>query len=88
MFDHTERDETLVVARHGRPIARIVPERARRHEETDRAIGRAKILGLARGPRAGGSFVRDAGARHAGRARANRARIRPSPRISVFLPER
>lgn len=33
-----ERGETLVITRHGRPIARIVPETDRRDEELENAI--------------------------------------------------
>ena len=32
-----ERGETLIITRHGKPIARIVPEAARRQEEIDAA---------------------------------------------------
>jgi len=38
LLDDVERGETLVITRHGRPIARIVPEAHRRREEIDRAI--------------------------------------------------
>jgi prevent-host-death family protein len=33
-----ERGETLIITRHGRAIARIVPEVDRRQEEIDKAI--------------------------------------------------
>jgi prevent-host-death family protein len=39
-----ERGETLIITRHGRPIARIVPEVDRRQEEIDKAIGSIKEL--------------------------------------------
>ena len=39
-----ERGETLVITRHGRAFARIVPEVDRRQEEVDRAL--ASILEL------------------------------------------
>ena len=38
LLDDVERGETLVITRHGRPIARLVPEAHRRQEEIDRAI--------------------------------------------------
>ena len=38
LLDDVERGETLVITRHGRPIARIVPEASRRQEEIDKAI--------------------------------------------------
>ncbi len=38
MLDDVERGETLIITRHGRPIARLVPERDRRQEEVDKAI--------------------------------------------------
>ena len=44
LLDDVERGETLIITRHGRPIARIVPEVDRRQEEVDRAL--ASILEL------------------------------------------
>jgi len=38
LLDDVERGETLIITRHGRPIARIIPESHRRQEEMDRAI--------------------------------------------------
>lgn len=38
LLDDVERGETLVITRHGRAIARIVPEVNRRQEEVDRAL--------------------------------------------------
>ena len=38
LLDEVEHGETLVITRHGRAIARIVPEAHRRQEEIDRAI--------------------------------------------------
>src|ERR1039457_7089473 len=37
LLDDVERGETLMITRHGRAIARIVPEVDRRQEEVDRA---------------------------------------------------
>ena len=44
LLDEVERGETLIITRHGRRIARIVPEVDRRQEEADNAI--ARISGL------------------------------------------
>jgi prevent-host-death family protein len=44
LLDDVERGETLIITRHGRAIARIVPEGDRRQEEIDKAI--AGIQGL------------------------------------------
>jgi prevent-host-death family protein len=38
LLDEVERGETLVITRHGRPIARLVPEHDRRRSEIDGAI--------------------------------------------------
>ena len=38
LLDDVERGETLIITRHGRPIARIVPEVNRRQEEIDSAL--------------------------------------------------
>lgn len=49
LLDEVERGETLVITRHGRAIARIIPEVDRRQEEIDRALlsiaARRKRLG-------------------------------------------
>jgi len=45
LLDEVERGETLIITRHGRRIARIVPEADRRQEEVDRAIARIAGLG-------------------------------------------
>jgi antitoxin (DNA-binding transcriptional repressor) of toxin-antitoxin stability system len=44
ILDEVERGGTVRITRHGRPIARIVPEPHRRQEEVDKAIGRVKAL--------------------------------------------
>lgn len=46
LLDEVERGETLVITRHGRAIARIVPESGQRREEIGRAI--ADITALRR----------------------------------------
>jgi prevent-host-death family protein len=38
LLDAVERGETIVITRHGKPIARIVPEAARRRVELDRVM--------------------------------------------------
>ena len=38
LLDDVERGETLIITRHGRRIARIVPEVDRRQEEVDNAV--------------------------------------------------
>jgi prevent-host-death family protein len=44
LLDDVERGETLVITRHGRPIAKIVPEVNRRQEEVDRALASIRDL--------------------------------------------
>ncbi len=46
LLDDVEHGETLVITRHGRPIARLVPERDQRAAATDQAI--AAIIALRR----------------------------------------
>jgi len=38
LLDDVERGETLIITRHGRRIARLVPETDRRQEEIDKAL--------------------------------------------------
>lgn len=38
LLDDVERGETILITRHGRPIARLVPEVSRRQVEIDQAI--------------------------------------------------
>jgi prevent-host-death family protein len=44
LLDDVERGETIVITRHGRAIARIVPEAHRRQEEINSAIESIKSL--------------------------------------------
>lgn len=44
LLDEVERGETIIITRHGRPIARIVPEAHRRRQEIDQAIEDIKNL--------------------------------------------
>lgn len=38
LLDDVERGATLIITRHGRPIARLVPEESERQAEIDEAI--------------------------------------------------
>jgi prevent-host-death family protein len=49
ILDDVERGETVVITRHGRAIARLVPESQRRQEEIDKAIESIKALGRRNG---------------------------------------
>ena len=42
LLDEVERGETLIITRHGRRIARIIPEPNHREEEMGEAIARIK----------------------------------------------
>jgi prevent-host-death family protein len=44
ILDEVERGETVRITRHGRPIARIVPETNRRQEEIDKAVANIRAL--------------------------------------------
>jgi prevent-host-death family protein len=44
LLDEVERGETIVITRHGRAIARLVPEADRRQAEIDRAIDNIRAL--------------------------------------------
>ena len=44
LLDDVERGETLLVTRHGRRIARIVPESDGRQEEIDQALAAIRSL--------------------------------------------
>jgi prevent-host-death family protein len=44
LLDEVERGATLIITRHGRPIARIVPETDRRQEEIDKALAGIREL--------------------------------------------
>jgi prevent-host-death family protein len=45
LLDEVERGETIIITRHGRAIARIVPEAHLRQQEIDQAITDIKELG-------------------------------------------
>ncbi|HZD50341.1 MAG TPA: type II toxin-antitoxin system prevent-host-death family antitoxin [Silvibacterium sp.] len=42
LLDDVEQGATLIITRHGRPIARLVPETGQRQAEIDQAIARIK----------------------------------------------
>lgn len=44
ILDAVERGETVRITRHGRPIARLVPEARRRQDEIDEAIANIRKL--------------------------------------------
>ena len=44
LLDDVERGEVIVITRHGRAIARLIPEIDRRREEIDQAIAGIKAL--------------------------------------------
>ena len=44
LLDEVERGETLIITRHGKAIARIIPETDRRQQEIDEAIDDIKAL--------------------------------------------
>jgi prevent-host-death family protein len=44
LLDEVERGETLIITRHGRRIARIVPDVDRRQEEVDTALANIREL--------------------------------------------
>lgn len=49
LLDEVERGETVVITRHGRPIARLVPEKERRRAEIDAAVESIKRNRVGRG---------------------------------------
>jgi prevent-host-death family protein len=50
LLDAVERGEVIVITRHGRPIARIVPEQQLRRKEIEQAIANIRALGSRLGP--------------------------------------
>jgi prevent-host-death family protein len=44
LLDEVERGETVIITRHGRPIARLVPEAHRRRQEIESAIETIKLI--------------------------------------------
>ena len=44
LLDEVERGETILITRHGRPVARLVPEADRRLEEIGQAVASIRAL--------------------------------------------
>jgi prevent-host-death family protein len=44
LLDEVEKGETLIITRHGRRIARIVPDTDRRQEQVDKALAAIRRL--------------------------------------------
>jgi len=44
LLDQVERGETIVITRHGKPIARLVPDPDQRQREVDQAIADIKEM--------------------------------------------
>ena len=57
LLDEVERGETIVITRHGRPVARLVPEAERRQAEIRAAIDDIKALRRA-GPKLSADEIR------------------------------
>ena len=51
LLDDVERGETIVITRHGKPIANLAPHENNRQEDTRRAIAAIKAM-RKNGPRA------------------------------------
>lgn len=49
LLDIVERGETIVITRHGRPIARLEPEAGRQEQELDATINALRDLGRRNG---------------------------------------
>ncbi len=45
ILDEVERGETIIITRHGRAVARLIPEGQHRQEEIDKAVETLKALG-------------------------------------------
>ena len=44
LLDKVEKGQTVVITRHGRPIARLVPDQERRQKEVDEALEGIRAL--------------------------------------------
>ena len=44
LLDEVERGETILITRHGRPVARLVPEADRRLKEIGQAVASIRAL--------------------------------------------
>ena len=59
LLDDIERGETIIITRHGRAIARIIPEAHRRQQEIGEALADIKVLGKEIGRKHGPVSVED-----------------------------
>jgi prevent-host-death family protein len=59
LLDEVERGATIVITRHGRRIARLVPEAQRRQQEIDEALDNIKKLGRQIREESGGATVEE-----------------------------
>jgi prevent-host-death family protein len=59
LLDAVERGETIIITRHGRRIARIVPDAERRQQEIKEAIDNIKKLGKTIREETGGATVEE-----------------------------
>jgi prevent-host-death family protein len=59
LLDAVERGETIIITRHGRRIARIVPDAERRQQEIKEAIDNIKKLGKKIREETGGATVEE-----------------------------
>ena len=44
LLDEVERGGTVVITRHGKPIARLVPDETQRQQDIDQAIAEIKAI--------------------------------------------
>jgi prevent-host-death family protein len=44
LLDEVERGETLIITRHGKPIARLVPDKSAHNQEVEQAIAKIREL--------------------------------------------
>lgn len=44
LLDDVERGETLIITRHGKPIARLVPDESSRKQDIEQAIAKIREL--------------------------------------------
>jgi prevent-host-death family protein len=59
LLDEVERGATIVITRHGRRIARLVPEAQRRQQEIDEALDNIRKLGRQIREETGGATVEE-----------------------------
>jgi prevent-host-death family protein len=57
LLDEVERGETLIITRHGRRIARLVPEADQKQEEIDKATSRILALRASAGRATAGEIL-------------------------------